>query len=367
MLRLGIALAARGHNLDFVFPDPEAGSQRNLASELERAGIPRRCGIARGRGVRPLRDRRDIDTLAELFRETRPDLVHCWHTRDHVLALRARQKLPTAARPAIVRSYRRAEPVGRNPLLRWLLGPGCDGLVCVSPQSAERNRSLRAGGAILGRLGTVDLEIFRPDADRVSHEALGFPADAVVIGIVARMQRHRRFDLLLDAFAQIAREFPLARLLVIGRGTHREEVALAPVRSLGLAERVHFAGYRHHDYAPLLRAIDVMTFLVPGSDGTCRALLEALACGIPALTTARGALGEINEDGMSGRVVREDAKALAAGYRELLADDALRDQMGRAARVRAARLFDEGHAAAEIEAFYEEVRAGASWSDTKSR
>ena len=51
-----------------------------------------------------------------------------------------------------------------------------------------------------------------------------------------------------------------------------------------------FAGYRDRDYVDVLRAADVFTLLVPGSDGTCRALLEATACGLPAVTTRRGAL-----------------------------------------------------------------------------
>jgi glycosyltransferase involved in cell wall biosynthesis len=70
------------------------------------------------------------------------------------------------------------------------------------------------------------------------------------------------------------------RLVVVGRGTHIEETAVAR-RALGIADRVVFAGYRTHDYADVLRCFDVFTFLVPGSDGGCRALLEAAACGFP--------------------------------------------------------------------------------------
>lgn len=359
MLRLGVALRARGHTIDFVFPDPEADSSRNLASEMDRAALSRRSRIGRGQGVRPFRDRCDVETLAELFRETRPDIVHCWHTRDHVLALRARRKTARDARPVIVRSYRSAEPVGRNPFAHWLLGPGCDGLLCVSPATAERLRPLRGGRPILGRLGTVDLATFCP-GQGIPRETLGFPPDAVVVGIVARMQRHRRFDLLLGAFARVVRECPRARLLVVGRGSHREEVAMTPARAMGLGERIHFAGYRDEDYAALLRTVDIMTFLVPGSDGSCRALLEAFACGIPAVTTARGALAEINDDGISGLVVAEQEGALATGIRSLYSDRARREQMGLAARSRAEQLFDETRAAAEVDAFYEEVVAGGS-------
>ena len=71
----------------------------------------------------------------------------------------------------------------------------------------------------------------------------------------------------------------------------------------------------------MLRASDVFTFLVPGSDGTCRALLEAAACGIPAVTR-RGALPEIVLHGETGLVV-ERTRRPGGG-------------LGRAARGRAA-------------------------------
>ena len=89
------------------------------------------------------------------------------------------------------------------------------------------------------------------------------------------------------------------------RGTHIEETAVQPAARLGIADRVLFAGYRAGDYADVLRCCDVFTFLVPGSDGGCRALLEAAACAIPAVTTRRGALPDLVEDGRTGLLVTQ--------------------------------------------------------------
>jgi glycosyltransferase involved in cell wall biosynthesis len=88
-----------------------------------------------------------------------------------------------------------------------------------------------------------------------------------------------------------------------------------------------------------LRAIDVFTFLVPGSDGTCRALLEAAACGIPAVTPRRGALPEIVADGETGLLADESPAALASAWQTLFADPARRAAMGAAAHARAAKCF----------------------------
>jgi glycosyltransferase involved in cell wall biosynthesis len=100
----------------------------------------------------------------------------------------------------------------------------------------------------------------------------------------------------------------------------------------------------------------VFTLLVPGSDGTCRALLEAAACGLPAVTTRRGALPEIVVDTETGTVVDEAPEALAAAWRALLRDDGARRRMGAAARRRALQAFSPERRAEEILGFYRLIR-----------
>jgi glycosyltransferase involved in cell wall biosynthesis len=145
--------------------------------------------------------------------------------------------------------------------------------------------------------------------------------------------------------------------LIIGRGTHRREVAEEPARELGIADRVVFAGYRVDDYIDVVRAIDVFTFLVPGSDGTCRALLEALSLGTPAVTTRRGALPEIIRDGETGYTVDEEPDLLADRWHELLSDESRRKAFGEAARRDAVSRFAIPRFADEVASFYEDVEA----------
>jgi glycosyltransferase involved in cell wall biosynthesis len=118
---------------------------------------------------------------------------------------------------------------------------------------------------------------------------------------------------------------------------------------------VIFAGYRSDDYTDVLRCIDVFTFLVPGSDGGCRALLEAAACGLPAVATRRGALPEIVVDGETGLLVDERVDAVAVAWRTLLDDPARRAKLGAAARERALRHFDPNRLADQVIALYRET------------
>jgi glycosyltransferase involved in cell wall biosynthesis len=357
MLELLLALRARGHEVWLACPPAPRGAS-GLEAHARAAGASPALALSRGRGVRPWRDREAARRLRDFVAERDVEIVHAWHTRDHALALRATFARRRAGRSAVVRSWKSAEPIPAMPWNRWLFGPGCDGLLCVSPGAARANARLRGGRALEGAFGAVDVERFRPGPRSEGLRAeLGLPPGARVVGIVARAQRHRRFALLLEAMARLAQADPAARLLVIGRGTHIEETARAPARRLGLAERVVFAGYRGDDYADALRLCDVFTFLVPGSDGGCRAVLEAAACGIPAVTSRRGALPEIVLDGETGLCVDERPEALSGAWGALLADPELRARMGRAARARALECFTPARLAALAEPLYRQALA----------
>jgi glycosyltransferase involved in cell wall biosynthesis len=357
MLRLALALRGRGHEVLLAAPEAPEPGRRSLVSEAEAVGLPPDLRLARGRGLRPVRDGRDARALSTLLAMRSVDVVHAWHTRDHLLAVHAARARRARGETVVVRSHRSFDPPRSTPWARWLFGPGADALICVSPQSAALHARLRGGRETVGLFGAVDLVRFGPrPADPSVRDALRIPRDAPVVGIVARVQRHRRFDLLLDAAARLFAAQPEARLLVVGRGTHRAEVAEEPARRLGIAERVVFAGYRQADYADVLRAIDVFTFLVPGSDGTCRALLEAQAAGIPAVVTERGALPEIVVHQKTGLVVTEEPARLADAWLSLLRDPERARALGAAAAERARARFAPERLAAEVEAVYARTR-----------
>jgi glycosyltransferase involved in cell wall biosynthesis len=274
-----------------------------------------------------------------------------WHTRAHGLALRAR-----AGGGALIRAH----SSGREPRLgeRWLFSGGCDALVCTSEACAASHRSAgRARGVVHGVAGAVDLARFRPVRDEREIERgralLGVPVDAPLIGVVARVQAQRRFDLLIEAMVPLCASEPRRRLVVLGRGTHLDRVARQPAALRGLAQQIVFAGHLDGErYPAALRALDVLCFLVPGSDGGCRAVLEAAASGVPAVVSQRRGLAEWVVDGETGLVVGEQPVELAAALARLLDARAERSRMAAAARARAESLFSPARLGAELERIY---------------
>ncbi|HTE06032.1 MAG TPA: glycosyltransferase, partial [Planctomycetota bacterium] len=104
-----------------------------------------------------------------------------------------------------------------------------------------------------------------------------------------------------------------------------------------------------------LGALDACLFLVPGSDGTCRALREQTAMGLPALVTPRPPLPDIVEEGSSGFVVQESVEGIAGGLRRLVGDRELRARLREGALDAARRRFDLRRQATAVTAFYEQV------------
>jgi len=158
------------------------------------------------------------------------------------------------------------------------------------------------------------------------------PRSGPLIGSVGRLSREKNYGLLLEAFARMT--LPEARLLLVGDGPERGTLE-ALAGELGIAERVMFAG-RQTDPLPYYRQMDVFC-LSSDTEGTPMTLLEAGACGVPAVVTDVGGNAEVVQDGVTGLVVpKGDAGALAAALERLCGDAALRVQTGTAARQRVA-------------------------------
>lgn len=291
-------------------------------------------------------------------------LIHTHLSHDHALGAWASRRCGIP----LVRTNHKARPLKGSLGNRWLLKRATDGLVEFSKRALEedvRRFGLDPQKCLLVE-GAVDLKRFDPSRpSRDVRAGLGVGPQEVLVGIVARMQRHRRFNLLLEAMLILTKKNLPVKLLVLGRGTHMQAVGVEPAKRMGIQDRVIFPGYRGEDYVEHLAAIDLKVFLVPGSDGTCRAIREAMAMGKPIVCTRRGMLGELVEDGVTGFLVEERPEALAAAIEKLILARELRLAMGQAARERALRDFSIAEQAARTAEFYKKL--AASGSNGKSR
>jgi glycosyltransferase involved in cell wall biosynthesis len=162
------------------------------------------------------------------------------------------------------------------------------------------------------------------------------PGDGTRVGTVARLQRWKRIERLLDAIPLVHAEVPDARFEVIGGG---EDAAYeAELRSRGAA--VTFTGHVD-DAGERMAALDVLVHTAE-LEPFGLVVAEALARGVPVVAPARGGPAEIVRDGVDGRLVDpDDAGALAAAIVGLLRDADLRRRMGEAGRAHVGERFSE--------------------------
>ena len=155
---------------------------------------------------------------------------------------------------------------------------------------------------------------------------------------VAVLRQPKGIEFMIRAFASLCRRDPDARYLVVGSGDDRERLE-ALAGELGVSSQVIFAGMRD-DIPELVAASDV--FVLPTlTEALPTVLAEAAAIGKPIVASAVGGVPEMVEDGETGLLVPPaDTEALAAACGRLLANPALRQRMGQAARSLAMDRFD---------------------------
>ena len=179
----------------------------------------------------------------------------------------------------------------------------------------------------------VDIDRFRPlPQNEGLLQEFGITSRNPVAGIVARVQKHRNFSLLLDAIEEVVSVVPHFKFLIVGRGTHIDTIARQPVEKRGLHKTVVFTGYRKADYRDVLNLFDYKVFLSPGSDGSCRAVREALACGKPVIAARKGILPELVQDGKTGILIGNEPHDLAHAMITLARETDFRSGCSRAAR-----------------------------------
>jgi len=169
----------------------------------------------------------------------------------------------------------------------------------------------------------IDPEVFRPPAPEEKElvkEKLGYARTTLAL-FAGRLVERKGVACLLDAWMEASRDFPDARLLILGAGSLRIMIDQTVAR-LGLTNTTRFAGHVEN-VAEHLRAADL--FVLPSlQEGMSNSLLEAMASGVPIVATRIGGVMDVAEEGRTAMLVAPgDATDLSRGIRALLADPIL--------------------------------------------
>lgn len=175
---------------------------------------------------------------------------------------------------------------------------------------------------------------------------------------IGRLAAAKGVPVLLEAFARAHTAFPDARLTLIGDGPARADLQARATR-LGLGDAVRFTGYLSQaEVAGHLARTDL--FALPSfAEGVPVVLMEAMASGVPVLTTRITGIPELVEDGVSGRLVAPgDIDGFALALTDLLANPKATRLMGQAGRETVARDFNITTEARKLAEYFPQTLSG---------
>ncbi len=341
-----------GYRLVFACLD-ELGS---LGQELRSDGfavqvLNRRAGL----------DWRCAWRLARFLRQERADLVHAHQYAPFFYALAARRLYRRP--PLLFTEHGRQHPDyprRKRIVANRLLLEARDRVVGVG--QAVRRALINNEGIPDHRVEViyngVNLAPFsngRPDRLAVRRE-IGVGADDLVLLQVARLNYLKDHATALRTLGRLRRERPTARLVLIGEGEERRAIE-ALIQKLDLSANVRMLGLRS-DVDRLLAAADVF-LLTSISEGIPLTLIEAMAAGVPVVSTNVGGVPEVVEDSQTGLLAPAgDDAALAGHVLRLMSSPEGRGEIIRRARQRAQQVFSEEQMHQAYRKLYQEILGG---------
>ena len=309
--------------------------------------------------------RRDLDPalwrdLVARMRAIQPDVVHThlFHA-DLYGTLAARR----AGVPYVVSSRHNDDKFRRRFPIRLLLRTlwrRTDAGIAIS--DAIRRFSIDVEGARPDQIRTIHYGLDPATVDAPAgmrtqlSDQIGAQPDALLVGSVCRLIEQKGLMDGLRGFAQVARDVPEAHYVLAGDGPLRGALEAEAIR-LDVADRVHFLGWRD-DARAVMSALDLL--LAPSLwEGFGLVFLEAMALGVPVLSTRVSAIPEVVIDGETGWLVPpRDADAIAVALREALEHPPLLMARGRAGRQRLDTQFTVEHMVEQTIDVYRSLGAG---------
>ncbi len=212
----------------------------------------------------------------------------------------------------------------------------------------------------------VDIDHFdsrhlNPSHQTELRQSLGIPNSAnPIIGMVGRLNRRKGSGYIIEAAAQLLSKFPNLHILIIGGQLSSDPdpfqtQIVEQIKTLDLENHVTLTGYRS-DIPELLGLLDVFTLPTFNHEGLPRSILEAMAMGLPVVTTDIRGCRETVIDGQTGFIVPpQNVTKLSEALEKIMADATLGQRLGQAGRQRVESEYDEQLVFQRLQTIYQDL------------
>lgn len=222
------------------------------------------------------------------------------------------------------------------PLVNWLtyypvekyLARKTDVLITINKEDYNRAKKFKAGKVVYVPGVGIDLSKFesKPYIRKQKRQELGFKEDDFLLLSVGELIERKNHRVVLEAISKL-KEKPIydhLHYLICGIGALEDELKKLAA-DLGIEDHVHFLGYRH-DISDICNASDVFVFL-SYQEGLPVALMEAMACGLPAICSKIRGNTDLIEDGKNGLFAKNDPEDVAKKIEKLAKNPDLRREL----------------------------------------
>ncbi|ULA68693.1 MAG: putative enzyme [Nitrospira sp.] len=339
-------LAARGHRIRLVL-EPRSPI---MAMAKER-GLPVEPFVMRQWRL-PL----SLLAFRRLIRRERPDIVHVNSSRDSWIAALSTRVLDP--RPKVIRTRHISAPLNKNATTHLLYRRLFD-MVIVTGGERNRQDLIHRDGLSPDRVASfpigLDVEQFSPaPPQRDIRAELGIPSGHLLVGMISYLRDYKGHRYLVEAAAKVLKQHPATAFLIVGEGPEEQNIR-AQIERLGLTTDIRMLGFRD-DLLDVFRSLNL--FVIPTVEGDTipQVLMQALAIGLPVVSTTTGSIPDVVADEESGFLVPpRDPDALADGIIRLLKDPELRAAMGKCGRHTVEQSYSIDRMVDELERVYRKV------------
>lgn len=358
-------LKKRGHTVDLI-SGPSGGPEGSLEDQLK--GINLIILKEMVREINPFLDIRCFLKLLSLFRKNRYDIVHTHSAKAGILG-RIAAKIACRKTVVIHTVHGLSFHEFQSPFLNWFYITAekitsffTDRYICVG--EVMRNKSLIAGIGRKEKYSVIysGFEV-QPylDADKnrdKTRNALGIKENEKVIGMVGRLYHLKGQEYLMQAFVNLAKDFPEARLLIVGDGILRPKLENF-AREHQVIERIIFTGLVPPARIPeLISSMDILAH-TSLREGLPKAVAQGFAGGKPVIAFDVDGSRELVVNGRTGYLIPpKDIKLLEEKLRFLLQNPAISYTMGEEGRRVVLNLFPVEKMVNSIEKIYKAMLKG---------
>jgi len=318
-------MAERGHDVSIACPPDSEIFSAAHKMKIPVTGLPI--------------SRRNLSALSAVIRFLRHntfDIINTHSSTDSWLFATAAKFL--RLRTGLVRTRHISADVGRDPFTHWVYRYGA-GRVVTTGERLRKNLIERNGlppEHVVSVPTGIDLEKFVPGSQTAARLRLGLPVDKPLIGVVATLRSWKGHRYLIDA-ADILRDTGF-HYAVVGDGPQRENIS-QQLGQLNLTDRFTCPG-NTDNVADWMQAMDIFVLPSYANEGVPQSIMQAMACGLPVISTPVGSITEAVADGETGRIIpAQNAALLASEIRNLMEDGERRRHYGAAARRKAVSEF----------------------------